>query len=190
MEVAMYDVDEFVASCRAALAEDQPQLAIKELLERAVSAPNEVTRALPPSRAEIVPLYASDDLTVLKVVWAPGMSFGPHNHLMWAAIGLYGGQEDNTFYRRSGPGIEVAGGRELQMSDVALLGADAIHAVSNPRRTYTGAIHIYGGNLPEQTGRSEWDEETFEEMAYDFARTQRMFEEAEARYAATETTAG
>ena len=80
----MFDIDEFVVSCREALSEDQPQLAIKELLERAVSAPEEVARALPPSRAEIVPLYASDDLTVLKVVWAPEMSFGPHN-LGWDA---------------------------------------------------------------------------------------------------------
>ena len=33
----MFDVDEFVAECRQALTESEPRLAIKEVLERAVS---------------------------------------------------------------------------------------------------------------------------------------------------------
>ena len=41
-------------------------------------------------------------LTVLNVVWAPGMVLPPHDHRMWAAIGIYAGQEDNEFFRRDG----------------------------------------------------------------------------------------
>ena len=44
------------------------------------------------------------------VVWAPGMRIRPHDHLMWAAIGLYAGQEDNTFYRRADGHMVPAGG--------------------------------------------------------------------------------
>jgi len=143
--------------------------------------PAAVAQVLPADRAEIIPLHVSPELTVLKVVWAPGMYFRPHNHLMWAAIGLYGGQEDNEFFRRSDAGLSKAGGRELRTGDVALLGQDAIHAVTNPLRTYTGAIHVYGGNLPARQGRSEWDNKTFEEMAYDFDKTVRYFEDASAR---------
>ena len=29
------------------------------------------------------------------------MALNPHDHRMWAVIGMYGGQEDNAFYRRS-----------------------------------------------------------------------------------------
>lgn len=174
----MFDIDEFVADCTIAIKEAQPRLAIKELLERAVRHPDEVARALPATRAEVLPLYASEELTVMKVVWSPGMSFGPHDHRMWAAIGLYGGQEDNTFYRRSGPGIVVSGGRELHTGDVALLGDDAIHAVVNPRRSFAGALHVYGGNLPARSDRSEWDEKTLEERSFDFQRVTRYFEEA------------
>ena len=50
---------------------------------------------LPATRAELDPLHASERLRVLKVVWAPGMRFRPTNHLISAAIGLYGGREDN-----------------------------------------------------------------------------------------------
>jgi predicted metal-dependent enzyme (double-stranded beta helix superfamily) len=172
----MFDVDEFVSHCIQALAESEPRLAIKEILERAVRQPEHVAEALPATRSEIVPLYASERLSVLKAVWAPGMRFRPHNHLMWAAIGLYGGQEDNTFYRRAGDGIVVSGGRELRTRDVALLGDDTIHAVDNPRRTFTGAIHVYSGDITARPGRSEWDDESGQEVAYDFERVRRHFE--------------
>jgi predicted metal-dependent enzyme (double-stranded beta helix superfamily) len=171
----MFDIDDFISECLRAVTEDQPRHAVKEVLERATSSPEQVARALPATRAELVPLHTSPELSVLKVVWAPGMRFRPHDHLMWAAIGLYGGQEDNTFYRRSADGIVESGGRELQVGDVALLGDDTIHAVTNPRRTFTGAIHVYGGDITDRPGRSEWDDDTGEQVDYDFERTRDYF---------------
>ncbi len=177
----MFDVDQFVEDCRTALGESQPAVAVKEVLQRAVQDPDAVAAALPPQRAEIAPVHVSPELTVLKVVWAPGMSFRPHNHLMWAAIGLYGGQEDNLFYRRSGGTLAPAGAREIHAGEAAVLGADTIHGVTNPRSTLTAAIHVYGGDLPSRSGRSEWDADTFEEIAYDFDRTVRYFDDANRR---------
>ena len=174
----MLDIDEFIAECTRARQEAEPRLAVKEVLARAVATPGGMTAALPADRAGIVPLHVATDLTVLHVVWAPGMSFRPHNHLMWAVIGLYRGQEDNTFYRRRGSGILVSGGRELATGDVAVLGADTIHSVNNPRRTFTGAIHVYGGDITSRPGRSEWDEDSAEEVPYDFDRVRRYFEAA------------
>jgi predicted metal-dependent enzyme (double-stranded beta helix superfamily) len=171
----MFDVDEFVSDCIQAVAETEPRLAVKDVLERAMRHPDQVVEALPATRGELVPLHTSGQLTVLKVIWAPGMRFRPHNHLMWAAIGLYGGQEDNTFYRRSGQGLIVSGGRELHTSDVALLGDDTIHAVENPRQTFTGAIHVYGGDITARPGRSEWDEDSGQEVDYDFERVRQYF---------------
>jgi predicted metal-dependent enzyme (double-stranded beta helix superfamily) len=177
---AVFDIDQFVADCQSALGEPEPRQAIKEVVERAVAAPGQIAKALPATRAGIVPLHTSADLSVLHVVWAPGMRFPPHNHLMWATIGLYGGQEDNTFYRRVGPGITASGGRQIGVGDVAILGDATIHAVTNPRRTFTGAIHVYGGDITSRPGRSEWDDDTGDEVAYDFERTRRYFEAANA----------
>lgn len=176
----MFDVDELVADCIEAVREHEPRLAIKQVLERAVSNPRQLELSLPATRAELVPLHVSDELTILKVVWAPGMSFRPHNHLMWAAIGLYGGQEDNTFYRRTGDRIVPSGGRELTTGDVALLGDDTIHAVANPRANFTGALHVYRGDITNRPGRSEWDEQTGREIDYDFDHVRRYFEKTNA----------
>jgi predicted metal-dependent enzyme (double-stranded beta helix superfamily) len=176
----VFDIDQFVSDCREAVTDSDPRGAIRELLERAVSQPEEIARALPATRAEIVQLHTSEELSVLKVVWAPGMSFRPHNHQMWAAIALYGGQERNSFYRRSAGGIEMAGGRALRTGDVALLGSDVIHAVHNPERYFTGAIHIYGGDITRRPGRHEWEEPALVEVDYDFEHVRRLFEEANA----------
>ena len=100
----MPDVDDFLADLRSAAVESQAQLAVKEVLDGAIARPGDLHAGLgEPTKAEIVPLIADDDLAVFKVVWAPGMSVPPHDHLMWAAIGIYEGREDNSFYRRDDP---------------------------------------------------------------------------------------
>jgi hypothetical protein len=113
----MFEVDQFVADCRAAFAADSTHKAIREVLARAMSEPAAVLRGLgEPNSAEIRKLFHSDSLTILNVVWAPGMMVMPHNHRMWAVIGIYSGREDNIFWRRI-PGapnrIEAAGAKSL-----------------------------------------------------------------------------
>src|SRR5579864_1726903 len=103
----MFETAQFVADLRVALRESQPSLAVRELVERAVADRHALERALgTPSRADLAVLHADADVTVLHAVWAPHMSLLPHDHNMTAVIGLYNGREDNTFWRRSEPGIE------------------------------------------------------------------------------------
>ena len=175
----MFDVDEFLSECLAANTADQPRLAMKEVLDRAVSDPTALAAALPPDRAQLTKLHVADDLTVLQVVWGPGQRIRPHDHRTWATIGIYSGGEDNSFYRRADGGLAESGGRELRPKDVCLLGDDTIHAVHNPTGEFAGAIHIYGGDFFE-IERSEFDPETFEERPYDPATTLRDFEAANA----------
>jgi predicted metal-dependent enzyme (double-stranded beta helix superfamily) len=176
----MFDLDSFLDDCITAGGEDEPRTAIKEVLAKAMSQPNEVAAALPPERAEIVRLHVSPGLTVLKVVWTPGMTLGPHDHRMWAAIGIYSGGEDNAFYRRADGGLVESGGRALRPRDVCLLGDDAVHAVTNPTEQCAGAIHIYGGDF-FATPRSEWMGDPLEEQPYDVERVLGYFEAANRR---------
>ena len=101
---ATFDVDAFVGECRAALRETQPTLAVRDVLDRALADAPSVTRTLGRDEGGLEPLHVSDDLTVLNVVWAPGMYLFPHDHRMWAVIGIYGGVEDNEFFRRGPDG--------------------------------------------------------------------------------------
>jgi predicted metal-dependent enzyme (double-stranded beta helix superfamily) len=180
----MFDLDRFITDCRAALAESSPELAIKAVLERAVSEPSAVEGVLgTPTEGGASRLHHSPELTILNVIWTPGMAIYPHDHRMWAVIGLYGGREDNTFYRRGRQGLVEAGGKQLHTGDAAVLGRHAIHAVSNPLRQFTGAIHVYGGDF-FATPRSEWDPETFLERPYDVQRAMKVFADANDRWRA------
>src|SRR5271165_3050753 len=123
-------VEDIVARCRAALDEHTPVLAVRDVLDALVADPGALERALGPVESGgIRALHRDDDLTVLHVAWTPGMALNPHEHRMWAAIGMYGGQEDNAFFRRAPAGLEEAGGRELPAGEVLVLGDDVIHSV-------------------------------------------------------------
>ena len=88
---------------------------------------------------------------------------------MWAVIGVYDGQENNTFYRRSGNGLEQAGDRQLRTGNVLVLGVDAIHAIENPLDRVLHAIHVYGGDLPKAQ-RSMWNPFTQTEEPFEYQK--------------------
>jgi hypothetical protein len=69
MEVIMFEVERFVADCRAAFAQDPTHKAVREVLAHAVSDPTAVLKGLgEPKRAEIQKLFHSTALTILNVV--------------------------------------------------------------------------------------------------------------------------
>jgi predicted metal-dependent enzyme (double-stranded beta helix superfamily) len=177
----MFDLDRFIADCRTALAQDSSHKAVREVLARAVSDPGAVTKGLgEPQRAELKKLHHAPDLTILNVVWGPYMTIMPHNHNMWAVIGVYSGREDNIFWRRLADArnrVEAAGAKALCAKDAAPLGPDIIHSVTNPIPRLTGAIHVYGGDFFAMA-RSEWDPESLCEGRYNPEKTIRLFEES------------
>src|SRR5262252_4040307 len=116
----MFELNQFVSDCRAALQQDASHKFAREVVAQAVSDPGAVLRTLgEPQRAEMQTLYRSNDLTILNVIWAPWMTLLPHNHQMWAVIGIYTGREDNIFWRRvpggQGSKVEAAAARALSV---------------------------------------------------------------------------
>jgi predicted metal-dependent enzyme (double-stranded beta helix superfamily) len=146
---------------------------MKEVVARAVSDPASLLRQIgEPDKAAVQVVHQAPDLTVLNVVWAPKQVTLPHDHRMSAVIGMYGGREDNMFWRRV-PNpvkfqIEAAGGQALGVGDVTILGRDVIHSVVNPLAKISAAIHVYDGNFLA-TRRSMWDSETLVEEPYDIS---------------------
>jgi predicted metal-dependent enzyme (double-stranded beta helix superfamily) len=180
----MTDLDVLVAGCERAVVEDDPIGAVREVLEQALRDwwLAERFRAPEPG-ARLV--HRSPSLTVLDVVWPPLVRLPPHDHLMFAAIAVYGGREDNSFFRRAGAGLEPWGARQIGDGDVVVLGDQVIHSVHNPSSsTYTGAIHVYGGDLTG-TAHSQWTEGDHVEGPYDFACMSRRVDRAEEQFRAS-----
>lgn len=181
----MFETERFIEDCRVAMRNTDSMSAVREIVAEAVADPATLHKAFgEPTRGMVNCLHRSDDLTVIQLVWAPRMTIMPHNHNMAAVIGVYGGREDNIFWRRikDDPAghIEAAGAESLGPGKAVQLGRDIIHSVTNPTGMFTSAIHVYAGNFYEEH-RSEWDPEDLSETDYDIEKNMRLFEEANAR---------
>jgi len=177
----MFESDRFMRDCRDALREQNTHAAVREIVARAVSEPHQVLTALgEPKLSGIQTLYRSDTLTILNVLWGPGMTLYPHDHRMWAVIGIYSGREENSFYHRSESGLVAHGAKTLNLKETIPLGEAVIHAVTNPLDQITAAIHVYGGDF-FAVPRSEWDPRTFQEQPFDIEHARQVFAEANKR---------
>lgn len=175
-KTASLDLDRFVEDCVKAGSDSDPQQAVLEVLARGVRDPRAMLLALgEPQEAGIRVLHRSKTLTIFSAAWTPQMNLMPHNHLMWANIGIYTGREDNILWRRTPDSIEAFGAKALFQGQVAALTADTIHSVTNPLGRFTGGVHIYGGDFFATT-RSQWNPETLGEEPSDGAAIRRMFE--------------
>ena len=166
----MFDLEQFIADLRNTLTE-RSRMPMKEVVARAIADPASLLRQLgEPDEAGVKVLHHAPDLTVINLVWGPNQVTLPHNHLLTAVIGMYGGREDNMFWRRvPNPAryqIEAAGGAALGTGDVTVLGRDVIHSVANPLAKLSGAIHVYDGDF-FSIKRSMWDAETLVEQPFD-----------------------
>ena len=175
-----FDRERFVEDCIAANVADG-QAAVSDLLERAIVDHASMLADLgEPKRAGLDVIHRSPQLTIFAAKWAPNMTLAPHNHRMWALIGIYAGREDNMFWKRAGEGLAVVGARAMFAGDIASMTDDAIHSVTNPLGRFAGGLHIYGGDFFD-TPRSLWDAETLAESPSDGAVVQAIFERENAR---------
>ena len=172
---AMFDLDRFLDAVVTSAVGGRD--AVREVVERELAAPDEVAAALTPGTGGLTLLHHTPDLTVVNFAWAPAMRLMPHDHRMWAIIGIYTGVEDNQFFRRVDSGITETTGARLETGDVTTLGTRTIHAVANPTERLTGAIHVYGGDFVNQP-RSQWGPGELVERPFDMDDVRRQFDDA------------
>jgi Predicted metal-dependent enzyme of the double-stranded beta helix superfamily len=174
-EEELLEMQQFVEACIAANKGSDPQEAVKEVLQRAVSNHKDILKSIgEPTKVGMKVFLRSKELTIFAASWAPQMNLMPHNHHMWANIGIYTGREDNILWERTEAGLKANKAECLFTGDVATLSSTAIHSVTNPLKRFTGGIHIYGGDFFE-TEFSRWDPETLDEGPFNGELIRKMF---------------
>jgi len=170
------EIERFIEDCIVANRGPDAQFAVLDVLAGAVRDQRAVLGSVDNlEKAGIHVLHQSATLTIFIAAWTPQMNLMPHNHLMWANIGIFTGREDNIMWRRIPGGIEAFEARALFEGDAEALPVDVIHSVTNPLQRFTGGVHIYGGDFFD-TARSLWDPETLEEKPSDGAVIRGIFE--------------
>jgi predicted metal-dependent enzyme (double-stranded beta helix superfamily) len=159
----MFELQRFIADCESAVLAGGQQAA-REVLARAIADPARIIAVLgEPRRAELNVLHRSQYLTILDLRWPPHHTQVPHDHRIWAEMGVYSGREDHIFWRRCLPNeewqIEAVGGGSICTGRCHSLEREAIHSVNNPLDRITAAVHLYGGDLSMQH-RTMWNGET------------------------------
>ncbi len=168
----MFKLSQFIRACEAALRRPDPCQAVREIVAQAMQNPSALEAALvqtPPAADEqtgqYIFLHRAPDLAILNVIMPPRLLSPPHNHLTWAVIGIYKGQENNIFYRRAGGCLAESRRQDVAGPRVIVLDEEAIHSIANPLPERSCGLQIYGDAL-DNPRRSLWNPFTWEEEAF------------------------
>ena len=150
-------VQELVDRCRDAATVEDPVTTVMAVLGAFLHRRDLEQQLGPADRSTYEALYRGNDLLVLHGVVPPTpRPVDPHDHRMWAVIGVYHGQEDNQLFARSdGEALEPTERFSLTAGEIRRLDASTIHSVQAAGGRYLGAVHVYGGDL-FGTPRSTW----------------------------------
>jgi predicted metal-dependent enzyme (double-stranded beta helix superfamily) len=177
--VAPFDVERFVADCLDVGPGTDRLPALRDLMERAVSEPGPLRErfSVPVAPYGDGILYRSPELVVLTGLFPAGFATGIHDHSVPAVIGVWARHEDNWLYRRAGDRIEALDPRRVETGSVLLLGESAIHDVHAPSDGWSGALHVYLGDILT-AHRSSWPDPGAPARPFDGADVEQRWEVA------------
>jgi predicted metal-dependent enzyme (double-stranded beta helix superfamily) len=159
------DVSELIDACRDAVGGDEPTREVSELVAAFLHQPSLRSLLGDADRSTYEALYRGPDILVLHGVVPPTPApVAPHDHRMWAVIGVYQGLERNElFVRADGGGLDTVDRFTIGPGQVRTLDPSTIHSVQARGDRYLGAIHVYGGDL-FGTPRSRWIDDAEQPM--------------------------
>ncbi len=86
--------------------------------------------------------------------WAPGQTTPIHDHLTWAVVGVYEGEERESIFRRTDDGLDprratlaLASERVNAKGHVTVLGHAGIHRIDNVSARPSCSVHVYGRDI-------------------------------------------
>ncbi len=161
--VAACTLDDFTREAesivRSGASESDILRQLKPLMERLLATPGSVpSEAFTPREDRFANslLYRPEDrsFSVTAGNWAPGQTTPIHDHLTWAVIGVYEGEEREALYRRKDDGsdparaeLEQVGARKNGKGHVTVLSHQGIHRIDNVSSEPCLSIHVYGRDI-------------------------------------------
>ena len=163
MQTGQYSTSQFardVDTCvRKYPNESEVLRQIKSLLEKLIRIPGSVpSEAFTPRKdrfaMNLIHMPSDELFSIIGGVWHPGQTTPIHDHLTWALIGVYDGEEREALFRRTDDGsnpkiakIEKVSEKINAKGHVTVLGHRGIHRVDNISGKPTTSIHVYGRDI-------------------------------------------
>ena len=163
MQRESYTLQEFIKDVdnvvRGYSSESEVLLHLKPALEKLVGSPGSVpAKAFTPRKdrfaMNLLQMPEDESYSIIGGVWHPGQTTPIHDHLTWALIGVYEGEEREALFRRTDDGsnpklakIQQVSERVNKKGHVTVLGHSGIHRVDNISLKPTTSVHIYGRDI-------------------------------------------
>lgn len=144
---------------RSASSESEVLRKIRPLMAQLIATPGSIPgEAFEPRKDRFAMnlLYMPRDkaFSVNGAVWLPGQTTPIHDHLTWAMVGLYDGEERESTYRRTDDGsnpkvarLQLASERVNRQGHITVLGKAGIHRIDNVSDSSSRSIHVYGVDI-------------------------------------------
>jgi len=160
-------IDESDAIVRDQSSESQKLAQVKPRLEQLIQSYDVPVQAFTPRQdrfaMNLLHMPLDKAYSIIGGVWKPGQTTPIHDHLTWALIGVYSGQEHETLYRRTYDKtdpryakLEKVSERVNTKGHVTVLSHNGIYKVDNNSPERTKSIHVYGRDIGN-TERHSYD---------------------------------
>ncbi|OLD14310.1 MAG: hypothetical protein AUI50_06005 [Crenarchaeota archaeon 13_1_40CM_2_52_14] len=163
MQTEQYSAKQFArdvdANVRKYPSESEVLRHLKPLLAKLIRSPGSVpVEAFTPRgdrfAMNLIHMPRDEMFSIIGGVWHPGQTTPIHDHLTWALIGVYDGEEREALFRRTDDGsnrkvakIEKVSERINTQGHVTVLSHRGIHRVDNISGRLTTSIHVYGRDI-------------------------------------------
>jgi 3-mercaptopropionate dioxygenase len=162
MQTEQYSTSQFARDVDACVRnhanESEVLRRIKPLLEKLIRSESVPPEAFTPRKdrfaMNLIHMPKDEMFSIIGGVWHPGQTTPIHDHLTWALIGVYDGEEREALFRRTDDGsnpkiakIEKVSEKINAKGHVTVLGHRGIHRVDNISAKPTTSIHVYGRDI-------------------------------------------
>jgi predicted metal-dependent enzyme (double-stranded beta helix superfamily) len=162
MQAEQYSTNQFARDVDACVRnysnESEVLKRVKPLLEKLIQSGSVPPQAFTPRKdrfaMNLIHMPKDELFSIIGGVWHPGQTTPIHDHLTWALIGVYDGEEREALFRRTDDGsnpkiakIEKVSEKINTKGHVTVLGHRGIHRVDNISGKPTTSIHVYGRDI-------------------------------------------
>jgi predicted metal-dependent enzyme (double-stranded beta helix superfamily) len=166
LKQSSFNLDSLVEVLKTASRAPEPVKNIKAIMDQVFLDPVNIAKHMPSFTEDDVIIHEDESVSIWHCRFQPGVSVPPHNHQMTATIGVYAGEERNTFYRAgSNNGLVRDNAVDMVPGNVLSLKPSDIHSVRCTSEQPSCGIHVYLGPL-SRIERSLFDWESGEAMPF------------------------
>ncbi|MBN8550700.1 MAG: hypothetical protein J0M12_15405 [Deltaproteobacteria bacterium] len=161
----MNSLEDLVQACQKAADSQSPETQVEAVLKEALKDIPHLKSLIPDRPEEDFLVHRSNNLTIWRIRFVPGVVYPPHDHGHHTICAVYEGAETNTFYEERGGELVKLKEQVYPAPCVFSLSGEKIVMSGNLGSTDMVALHLQLGDLIE-THRHVWDPATSQKHEY------------------------